>query len=222
MFRVCAFVFGFLLPWSLRRYYLNYMFGFKISAGARIGYSLVIPKVLKMMPGARIGHLTVVKGLDNLSMDSYALLGNLNWVSGFPSGNDRHFTYEESRNPSLVIGEHAAITNRHLIDCTDLVSVGKFSTFAGFRSQILTHSIDIANSRQGCKPVVIGDYSFVGTGAVILGGAVLPAYSVLGAGALLNSGYDKEYCLYGGVPAKLIGDMPRSCKYFSRSNGFVL
>lgn len=221
MFRLFTYLISFFLPWQLRRIYLNWRFGFQISPGAKIGYSLVLPKMLKMENGARIGHMTVVKGLDLLSMDIYGKIGNLNWISGYPTHAGVHFSQIPDRIPALYISEHAAITNRHLIDCTDRVEIGCFSTVAGFRSQILTHSIDLATSRQSCKPVVIGSYCFVGTSSIILGGARLPDYSVLGAGGVLNSRFDEMYSLYGGVPAKKIKVIPNKTKYFSRHIGFV-
>jgi acetyltransferase-like isoleucine patch superfamily enzyme len=101
------------------------------------------------------------------------------------------------------------------------VTIGRYSTFAGFRSQILTHSIDLKNSKQSCKPVSIGEYCFVGTGCVILGGSRLPSYSVLGANALLNSSPEDTYSLYAGVPAKKINSIPKSHNYFYRKSGFV-
>lgn len=222
MLRIFVFIFGFIFPWFIRRVYLNCFLGFKISRGARIGFSLVVPKALEMAEGARIGHLTIIKGIDLLKMGSSAALGNLNWVSGYPSDNPKHFSQVHKRIPSLLIGEHSAITNRHLIDCTDKVEIGRFSTFAGFRSQILTHSIDLKVSCQSCRPVLIGDYCFIGSASLILGGSSLPSYSVLGAGALLNSKHEEIFSLYGGVPSKKLMSLSESDAYFSRERGFVI
>lgn len=93
----------------------------------------------------------------------------------------------------MIVGEHSAITNRHLIDCTDRVTLGRFTTFAGFRSQILAHSIDLAECRQSARPVTIGDYCFVGTDCVLLGGSALPDCSVLAAKSLLNKPQSEPY-----------------------------
>ncbi len=109
---------------------------------------------------SHIGHLTVCKGLDLLRLGPYASIGRANWITGLPAGSPKHFVDQDDRRPRLLIGEHAAITNRHLIDCTDTVSIGDFSTFAGFRSQILTHSIDIEACCQTSAPVSIGRYCF--------------------------------------------------------------
>lgn len=211
----------FFLPWGLRRILLAKIFSFEIEPTSKIGYSILLCDNLKLMKGAKIGSLTFVRGLRLLSIDSFGSLGNLNWISGFPIDNNAHFSHQIGRDPILKIGTHSAITNRHLIDCTDKVIIGNFSTFAGFRSQILTHSIDLRSNRQSCEPVNIGDYCFIGTGCTILGGSSLPDRSVLGAMSLLNSNfYDGGY-LYGGVPARRIRPIDADDKYFSRKQGFV-
>jgi acetyltransferase-like isoleucine patch superfamily enzyme len=125
------------------------------------------------------------------------------------------------RHPELLLGEHAAITNRHLIDCTDRVAIGRFTTFAGFRSQILTHSIDLAACRQHARPVSIGEYCFVGTACTVLGGASLPDCSVLGANSLLNKAFSETHCLYGGVPARPLSKLDAGLAYLHRTTGFV-
>jgi hypothetical protein len=60
-----------------------------------------------------------------------ASLGNLNRVAGFEPESERHFASDIDRYPSLFIEGHAAVTHRHLIDCTDRVTIGAFSTVAG-------------------------------------------------------------------------------------------
>lgn len=210
-----------ILPWGLRRNGLRLFFGYEIDPSARIGLSLISVRRLRMGPKARIGHLTYVKGLQDLLIGEAAELGNLNWVTAFPLGNHAHFVADAERNPSLVIERHAAITHRHLIDCTDRVVVGEFSTVAGWRSQILTHAIDIRLSRQSAASVSIGRYCFVGTGAVILKGARLPDYCILGAGSVLADAMADAATLYSGVPAVAVKPLERKSGYFQRTQGFV-
>ncbi len=119
------------------------------------------------------------------------------------------------------MGEHSAITNQHLIDCTSEVSIGAFATFGGFRSQILTHSIDITASRESSAPVSIGSYAFVGTDCVLLGGSSLPDYSVLGAKSLLNKKYSDTFWLYAGIPARPVKQLATDLRYFTRATGYV-
>jgi acetyltransferase-like isoleucine patch superfamily enzyme len=117
--------------------------------------------------------------------------------------------------------EYSAITKNHHIDCTNLIEIGKFSTIAGYQSQLLTHSINILENIQGSAPIKIGAYTFVGTNVTILGGAVLPNYSVLGAKSLLNKKHTQEWMLYGGVPAQPLKEIPKDAKYFHRVDGYV-
>lgn len=211
-----------LLPWTLRRKVLERWFGYRLHPTSRIGLSWVFPDKLVMEAHARIGNLNVCKGLNLIHLGEHAIISNGNWITGFPLGPSRHFAHQPDRVPELIIGRHAAITNRHLIDCTHRVSIGAFTTFAGFNSQILTHSIDLAECRQSSAPVTIGEYCFIGTNSVLLGGATLPDRSVLGAKSLLNYAFDQPGHLYGGVPAKLIKALPiEQTAYFRRETGFV-
>src|SRR5207245_5527131 len=83
--------------------------------------------------------------------------------------------------PQLIVGDHAAITHRHLIDCTDSITIGRFTTVAGHRSQFLTHGIDFEDCVQKAKPIEIGQYCHIGTSCILLPGSRLPDYSMLGA-----------------------------------------
>jgi acetyltransferase-like isoleucine patch superfamily enzyme len=209
------------LPWRLRRSALRLILGYEIDPSARIGLSLISVRTLRMGPKARIGHLTRVKGLQELSIGEAASLGNLNWVTAVPSGHAVHFAADQERNPSLVIERHAAITHRHLIDCTDRVVVGEYSTVAGWRSQILTHAIDVRLSRQSAASISIGRYCFVGTGVIILKGACLPNYSILSAGSVLAAAMSDSFMLYSGVPAVAVKPLDQTSSYFQRTQGFV-
>jgi acetyltransferase-like isoleucine patch superfamily enzyme len=211
------------LPWSLRRLVLQWCCGFSIHKTARISrFSLVLTSKLEMGPHSEIGAFTVCKGAELLRLEEYAHIGAFNWITGFPLGTgSRHFELDKDRKPQLIVEQHAAVTNRHIIDCTDEVVIGAFSIFAGFRSQILTHSIDLKQARQGCKPVRIGHHCFVGTASVLLGGSALPDGSVLAAHSLLISSFETPHTLYGGVPAKPIKPIEPGGAYFSRTTGYV-
>jgi acetyltransferase-like isoleucine patch superfamily enzyme len=101
------------------------------------------------------------------------------------------------------------------------VRIGAFATIGGFRSQLLTHSIDFAAGRQTAEPIDIGEYSFTGTNSVVLGGSSLPHHSILGAQSLLNKKWDQPYRLYAGVPATPLKELSADLEYFRRTEGFV-
>lgn len=220
MIRAVVQVILFVLPWNLRRILLSRLLGFTVSPKSKIGFSLILADHLEIDEGAKIGNLTVVRGLHRLRIDSYGSLGNLNWVTATPIGSP-YFSEQIGREPNLHIQAHAAITHRHIVDCTDSVTIGAYSTFAGWRSQILTHSIDLSRGRQSCAPVAIGMYCFVGTSVVILKGSVLPDRSVLGAGSVLNGKMTEPGMLYGGVPARPVCALDTDGAYFKRLVGYV-
>lgn len=214
-------LFSLVLPWPFRRQMLRLCFGYQIARSARIGLAWVLPKRLVMEEGATIGNLTVCKNMDLVHMKAHSRIGRGNWITGFPSDPSPHFADEPDRRPELILGEHSAITNRHLIDCTSRVTIGRFTTFAGFRSQILTHTIDVEKCRQRSRPVTIGDYCFTGTDCVLLGGSSLPNCSVLAAKSLLNKAFTEELALYGGVPARKLRPLAKDSLYFHRPEGYV-
>jgi acetyltransferase-like isoleucine patch superfamily enzyme len=222
MFRALLSLLSNFLPWPLRRWVLAKFLGYQIHPTARLGLCLLRCRSLIMEEHTRIGHLTVCIHLDLVHLKPHATIGRGNWITGYPSGGSGgFFAHQPARRAELVVGEHSAITHRHIIDCTARVTIGSFTTFAGFRSQILSHTVDIAENRQTSEPVTIGDYCFVGTDCVILGGSTLPDFSVLGAKSLLNRIHEQTHTLYGGIPAKAIKPLEKDCKYFTRQTGYV-
>lgn len=212
-----------LLPWRLRRFVLNKYFKYEIHSTARIGLAWVFPGKLIMAAQSKIDHFTVAINLDAIELCENATIGRGNWITGFTTkSTSLHFKHQPERSAKLVLGMSSSITKNHHIDCTNTITIGKFSTIAGYQSQLLTHSIDVIESRQDSKPIHIGDYTFVGTNVVILGGASLPPRSVLGAKSLLNKTFTEEYTLYGGVPAKAVGPVSKEARYFKRTDGFVV
>jgi acetyltransferase-like isoleucine patch superfamily enzyme len=211
-----------MLPWNIRRFLLCILFGFKIHKKARIGFSLILSRELEVGEYAHIGNLTICRSIDSLVLKEHSLLGSLNFITGFANGTTGSFTHVKQRRCELIINEHAAITSRHYLDCNAGIYVGAYSTIAGVRTQILTHSIDLHCNRQDAIPVVVGDYCFIGTGSILLPGASLPSFSVLAAGSVLNKRYTEGELLYAGTPARPVKRLDRSTTaYFQRKKGVV-
>ena len=211
-------VFLLILPWFLRRLILVKLFGYELHPTARIGFSIVVADRFTMGESSRIGHFTFVFNLELFEMAKGAVIGRGNWITGYrPRKATTNYSHCTDRKSSLILEEGAAIVINHFFDCTDAIRIGKFSTLAGYGSQFLTHAIDLEENRQDCKPIEIGKYCFIGTDVVILRGARLPDYCVLGAMSLLNKCYADEYVIYGGVPAKPLGTVTSEMKYFRRT-----
>lgn len=210
------------LPWPLKRFILTRFFNFAIHPTARIGLSWIFPAHLSMEEHSRIEHFTVAIHLDKVQLKANASIGRGNWITGFSTRKPSlHFAHQFDRKAELQLGESAAVTKFHHLDCTNLIQIGSFATLAGYRSQLLTHSINVLENRQDSAPISIGAFTFVGTNVVILGGSSLPDYSVLGAKSLLNKPFSEPFTLYGGVPAKPLQVLPQEAKYFHRTTGFV-
>lgn len=210
------------LPWRIKKYILRKFFNYKIHPTARIGLSYIYPQYLEMKEHSFIGHFNVGIHLDKIIIGSYSRIGRSNWITGCSTTKkSKHFSHQKDRKSELIIGNHTAITKNHHIDCTSQIKIGNFTTIAGYNSQLLTHSIDIYENRQDSHPIEIGDYCFTGTRSTLLGGCKLPSYSVLGAGAVLTQAFNKEWIIYGGVPAKPKKEIPQTAKYFSRKQGFI-
>lgn len=211
-----------IFPWGIKRRLLGLFFGYDLHPKSYIGFAWVYPEKLTMKEGARIAHFTVAIHLDEISMEHKASIGRNNWITGFSTKlKSKHFQHQPNRVSALYMDEGAAVTKHHHFDCTSPIHIGKFTTIAGYYSQLLTHSIDIYESRQDSHPISFGNYCFVGTNVVVLGGASLPDCSVLGAKSLLNKSYSHSHTLYAGNPAKPIQSIDHSAKYFNRQESFV-
>jgi acetyltransferase-like isoleucine patch superfamily enzyme len=210
------------LPWPLKRWFLQHFFKFQLHPTARIGWAWVFPGQLIMGEGASIDHFTVAIHLERMELGANATIGRSNWITGFSKNESScHFRHQTEREPVLVMGEHSAITKNHHLDCTAKIEIGSFTTVAGYQSQFLTHSIDIQMGRQHARPIYIGHYCFVGTKCIVLGGAKLQDCTVLGAASLLNKAFDESVALVAGVPARQVKKLAEDSAYFHRKNGFV-
>lgn len=210
------------LPNDLKILFYKYVLKYKIGNNVKIGLSILMVKNLTIGNYSRIGNFTVIKGLELVDVGDYSSIGSLNWITGFPIGTgSRHFSSEANRVPSLIIGNNSAITARHIIDCTSQIKIGNYTTFAGWRSQMMTHSINLEYCEQRSLPIVIGDYCFIGTKSTILGGSVVPNNCVVAANSMYALQASEEWVIYGGVPAKKIKSIPKNWKYFNREHGFV-
>lgn len=209
-------------PWGIRRRLLQWKYGYKIDATAWIGKSIILARKLEMSPYSRIHDFVFCKKIDRLSMEEDSGIASLTYITGFPTLGCHHFLHIKDRKCELILGRSAGITSRHYVDCNGGVYIGDFSTIAGVRSQILTHSIDVYTNRQDARPVRVGRYCFVGTCCVILPGTRIPDYSILGGGSVLTKQYTEKGCLYGGVPARQLKRLQiEEIPYFHREQHSV-
>lgn len=138
---------------------------------------------------------------------------------------DRHGFPKNKYNPHAwilgkpKIGEDVWIGPFTLIDAKYAnLTIGKGCNISS-GAQILTHST-VRRTLSGrtynvvdAKDVEIGEYSFIGTNAVILMGVKIGHHSVIGAGCVVPQDTTiAPYSIVGGVPAKIIGSSKKFLK----------
>lgn len=207
-----AYVFAF-LPMRLKRLIGKWVYQWDIDPTAYIGPSVLTIDHLSMGPGASIGGRNVITNLNELRMGEGATIGSGNMVKGWW---DHPTQTLPDRNPSLVLGDHAQIASYHYIDCVDTLELGAHAAIAGFRSTVLTHSIDLVRDKYAAGPVVLGDYAVVMSGCMLLAGTRVPPRSVVAAGSVVDTRLTDELTLYRGNPAVAVRDLPERLGFFRR------
>lgn len=115
-----------------------------------------------------------------------------------------------SRNGGLFIEDGVTIEqNLHLVTCEKLVIGANTTISANVYISDCNHeykNIDIDIQDQGLlhKRTEIGQFCFIGYGAVILPGVILGKQCIIGANAVVCPGKYDDYSVLAGVPAKII------------------
>lgn len=209
-----------LLPGTTRQKLLRRLYGHEVHPTARIGLSLVAAEHLDLARDSGIGHFTVIRGLRELKLAEEAQIGNFNWIVGMPLGDGEFYKDFPDRDPSLQIDYASVILHRHVIDCTDKITIGQLGGLGGYRSTLLTHGIDIRENRQTCGPITIGERTMIASNCVLLAGTNFPSHSVLAAGSCARA-RNEEPGLYSGVPAKRVAELPADAKFFTRTSKMI-
>ncbi|MGE3993698.1 acyltransferase [Pseudorhodoplanes sp.] len=213
-------ILGALLGVRCRRWLYRHVLGYSIDSRANIGIIYLRVIEAELGPDSRIGHFSVIRNLHRLELSANASIGTFNWVFGMLDSGE-HFVADVGRRSELIMERDSALTSRHIIDCTNTVCIGSFSTIAGFNCQLLTHGINIVANRQESAPIIIGKHCLVGSACIILKGSIIPDGSVIGAGSVFRGQPSQGYQLYSGVPAKPIKALPHQLAYFIRETGAV-
>ncbi len=220
LLRIVAQVCLWIVPWTARRVLLEALTGGTIHPTARIGCSVILAESVLMRERSRIRHLTFIGELRRLELHESAGIGSFNRIYATPL-DSRFFAAVSDRDPSLLMEAHSQMVSQHIVDCSGGVRIGAYALVAGHRTQIITHGIDLARSRQRADPVEIGSYSMLGTGCIVLPGSRLAPHSVLAAGSTLLGDAGEEYTLYAGKVATAIERIPEDAAFFHRPEGTI-
>jgi acetyltransferase-like isoleucine patch superfamily enzyme len=113
----------------------------------------------------------------------------------------------------VVIGDNCVIGPWCLLDGREGITIGNNVNLAGETAIFtLQHDPQSPTFAGVGGPVVIGDYVFTGSRAMILPGVTIGRGAGIAAGAVVTKDVE-EYTIVGGVPAKKIGERTRDLTY---------
>lgn len=210
-----------LLPASKLKNWLLSKAGHDVHPTAHIGSVVILGSTrLQIREAAHIGSLNVFRDLSSLFLGEHARIGQLNWVTAAPA-LVRASTSKVAGQ--LQLDDDSSITNRHYLDVAGGLHLEPFALMAGVRSTVLTHEIDVAESRQTTKAIVVGRSTLVSSNACLTAGVVVPANSVIAMGAVAVRAVDMTQSgLYAGVPARFVKPTPAGTEtFFSRTEQWV-
>lgn len=120
---------------------------------------------------------------------------------------------DESKEPGLTIGERVFLGQGAHLSVMRPMKIGNHSLIGAY-SYLLTnnHRFDVRTvpiRDQGYieKPLTVGEDVWIGAHCVIMPGITIGRGAIIGAGSVLTKSVG-EYEIWGGVPAKKIGDRP--------------
>ena len=207
-----AYIFAF-LPMPMKRIVAKWIYKWDVHPTAYIGPSVLTVRHLSMGAGASIGGRNVITNLNELRMGDGATIGSGNMIKGWWEHPTDALT---ERNPAVLLGDHSQIASYHYIDCVDTLELGPHAAIAGFRSIVLTHSIDLMRDKYVTGPVVLGAYAGVMSGCMLLAGTRVPARSIISAGSVVTTKLTQELTLYRGNPAEPVRALSENLRYLRR------
>ena len=213
-----------IFPSWLKRPLYRLFFGYKIGKRVKIGFSLIDAQNCTIDDDVSIGHLNVFIGIKKLSIGEHTRIGHLNIIRGGDEVRLGRYTEIIRLNeinsipdpvivtpaePVFILGDGSVITTSHKIDFTDRVEFGKRVILGGRNSSLWTHN------RQSTKPIIIGDYSYIGSEIRIAPGGEIPPKCIVGIGSVITKKFETEYQLIAGVPAKAIKELDEDGRFLT-------
>ncbi len=117
--------------------------------------------------------------------------------------------YHKASFPGLTIGDCTYINDDALIDLYDTMTIGKYVTI-GFRTMLFTHfkgsHVDHPLKKflpDRHMPMIVGDYSFVLSGCMVIPGVKIGRYAVVHSGTVVVKDVPDKSVL-AGSQAKII------------------
>jgi acetyltransferase-like isoleucine patch superfamily enzyme len=113
----------------------------------------------------------------------------------------------------IKIGEYTSIGNDAFLDGRNGLTIGNCVNIAAdVRIYTMEHDIHSADFSGVGAPVVLEDYSYIGSRVTILPGVQIHRGAVVASGAVVTKDV-REFTVVGGVPAREIGQRSRDLRY---------
>jgi acetyltransferase-like isoleucine patch superfamily enzyme len=149
----------------------------------------------------RFGHgVTIASGvgfkhLETFEIGSDVFIGAQTYIQGRFDGNCQIGNH-------VWIGPQSYFDARHLV-IEDYVGWGPGAKVLGSAHTGLPIGVPIIQTDLEIKPVLIGEWSDIGTNAVVLPGVTIGKGSIVGAGAVVTKDVP-AYAIVAGVPARFL------------------
>lgn len=116
-------------------------------------------------------------------------------------------------NNRLEIGRDLRINQNVFVHAEGGVNIGDNVTLS-YGTTILSVGYDLTDWRKNChskkhlgEKIVIKSNTWICANVTILPGSFIPEGSVVLPGSIVKGTFDKEYSMYGGIPAKFIKEL---------------
>lgn len=125
------------------------------------------------------------------------------------------------RRGSFSIGNNTVINRDCCLDARSQLRIGNNVSISP-QVTLLTEEHDINNRdfRLTLAPIIIDDYVFIGTRAMVLPGVKIGKGAVVAAGSVVTKDVS-PFTIVAGVPAKKIGERSKDLKYRLHSGPFL-
>ncbi len=201
------------MPSAVKIPLYRHLLGWKIGCGVRIGLSFIDAREVTLGDHVRIGRFNRLQRIPKLEMRRKASIGNRNvFMTARPE------LLEEVREgePRVFIGEDSHVIGPHFFDVHAPLRLGNSVVIAGRGSSFYTHGVDYRRACLASEPIDIGENSYIGAHCLFAPGARIAPNTIVGMGALVTKAFDEEYVLVGGSPARVLKELDRSAKFFTR------
>ena len=113
----------------------------------------------------------------------------------------------------ISIGDYSNIGWFTLLDGRGGINIGSNVTIASY-SKLITgsHDINSKDFKAEFKPIIVGDYAWICTGATICPNVTIGDGAVIAAGAVVTKDVE-PYTVVAGIPARKIGERSKELEY---------